>query len=532
VVSRVCDHAGGTLIQSPIDASKALCPLHNWEFDFDTLSYSNMPNQIFENITKRPLNFRIERDELVYETEQNALRVPNTVKRTVHPNTPASLRYIAHASVLLEVDGVRMLTDPWFVGECLGAGWWLQHPPKDDAWEIAASADFLYISHNHPDHLHAETLAQLPRDMPIIAPRFANESVGVILRAMGFTNVMELELLRLYRVNGSDLLISILPTSDHREDSALFVTKGDFSAVLTVDCVGANKYVLPTDVTLLLTNFASGASGWPLCYDVVGTVDERAKIVTKNRGTAQLEVMKYVAATRPRIYMPYAGFFEEKAPRDAMIQRYNIKNTPQQVLARVAAKHPQVLGVNPLDHDTIHWNGQQATLADTPRPPLYAQDAAYIGSYLDAQSALLADFDAHRIADYFLQSEFRDALIVYLVLTDDDYVPNGESLRLDFSGTPMRYDVVDGAALLAKFNALGELNGMHHLMVKARRDSLWRLVREGRPLEELTLGFQCRIDRKPDQYNAAFWKHYTSVGAPILRGEDRLLAKLLEGANG
>ena len=532
VVDRVCDHAGGTLRFSDSDPCTAVCPLQKWEFDFNTLSYSKIPNQTFEHISKKSIPHTIENGVLSYAIDQRSLRVPLDIPVNAVHKAQVQLRFITHASVMFEIDGVKLLTDPWFVGECLAGGWWLKHPPKADAWKLLEAADILYISHNHPDHLHAETLARARRDLTIIVPAFDTGSVAKPLRDMGFTNVVELETKRLYCVNDSELLLSILPTGDHREDSALFITKGDFSTVLTVDCVGANQYVLPKDLTLLLSNFAGGASGWPLCYDVVGSMDVRAKIVTKGRGNTLLEVMKYVAATRPKTYMPYAGYFNESAPRDHVIEHYNIKNTPQFVLDKVKAKFPDVLGVNPLVHDVVTWKDGEVTLSTVDQPPLFTYDAALIEGYLTKQRALLKHYDIHKVADYFCQAEFEDNLIVYLVMTDDDYAPQGQGLRIDFSALPIRYDVVDGAALFAQFEALAELGAFHHMLLKVRTDSMWKIVYYGRPLEELSLGFQCRIDRKPDQYNAAFWKHYTTLDVPMLRrGEDHLLYKLLDGAD-
>lgn len=533
VISRVCDHAGGQLRFSDSDICKAVCPLHNWEFDFNSLSYSKIPNQTFEHISKKSLPFSIKGDVLSYTIEQRGLRVPKSIAHDTSIRTEAELRFVCHASVMLTLGGLKLLTDPWFVGECLATGWWLKQPPKADAWELLANADLLYISHNHPDHLHEETLARARRDIPIIVPKFDTDSTAAPLLAMGFTNVIELEQKRLYRVNDSDLLVSILPTGDHRDDSGLFVTQGDFSAVLTVDCVGTNHYVLPQNPTFLLTNFASGASGWPLCYDVVGSLEERSKIVTRSRGNAQLEVMKYIAATRPKVYMPYAGFFDEKAPRDRVIQEYNVKNSSQSITEKVSVKFPDILAVNPMEHDLVTWQDGKANCATVNQPPLFRYDDATISHYLEKQRALLTRFDIRKVADYFCQSEFHDNLIVYLALTDDSYAPENHGLRIDFSTTPIGYTVVESATLLDTFTALTELGGYHHLLIKVRSDSLWHIVYYGRPLEELTLGFQCRIDRKPDQYNAAFWKHYTTYGAPMLRrGEDRLLYKLLEGAGG
>lgn len=531
VVSRICDHAGGILRLCRDNPHKALCPMHNWEFDFDTLSYSKMPNQRFVHLEKTSLPFSVKNEQLTYSVEEKATRIPDALQRMTQSKTKAHIRFITHASIALTLDDIRFVTDPWFVGECFSCGWWLQQPPKQDAWDILDQADFLYISHNHPDHMHRETLKHVQKDKPIIVPKFATESVSNPLRHMGFTHVIELEPLQLHQVNGSDMLVCILPTGDHRDDSALFVSKGDFSALFTVDCVAANHYILPRDITALFTNFASGASGWPLCFDVIGSMEERDRIVAQNRGNAVTEVMKYISLTQPVIYMPYAGYFQEKAPRDAMILNHNIKNTPEDIVKKVNIRFPEVKSINPLEHDLVEYCDENIDIFQSEKLQLYTVDSDYIDTYLNKQKKRLELFDVHKVADYFCQSEFQDELFVYLSLTDDGFNPVGEGLYIDFSASPIRYDTVSSAELEKRFHSLSELGGKHHLLIKARKDSLWNIVYYGLPLEELSIGFQCRINRKPDQYNAAFWKHYTIHGAPDLkRGEDKLLYKLLEGA--
>jgi len=76
--------------------------------------------------------------------------------------------YIGHATLLLELDGVRILTDPNFepkLGRLLPRvsqpGIALADLPKLDA---------LLLTHAHADHLSFDSLERLPRDIPLIAP--------------------------------------------------------------------------------------------------------------------------------------------------------------------------------------------------------------------------------------------------------------------------------------------------------------------------------------------------------------------------
>jgi CMP-N-acetylneuraminate monooxygenase len=37
-----------------------------------------------------------------------------------------------------------------------------------------------------------------------------------------------------------------------------------------------------------------------------------------------------------------------------------------------------------------------------------------------------------------------------------------------------------------------------------------RAIKNGMPLEDILIGFQCRVHRTPDVYNSRFWFHFTN----------------------
>ena len=89
----------------------------------------------------------------------------------VSPRTPEQpaleLRFIGHATVLLEVAGVRILTDP-FLRSALGP---LQrHGPVPDPAALG-EVDIVLISHAHRDHFDPRSLASLPGRPTVIVPR-------------------------------------------------------------------------------------------------------------------------------------------------------------------------------------------------------------------------------------------------------------------------------------------------------------------------------------------------------------------------
>ncbi|HEY0392702.1 MAG TPA: MBL fold metallo-hydrolase [Solirubrobacterales bacterium] len=99
-------------------------------------------------------------------------------------STAARVSYVGHATVLVEIDGVRLLTDPVLrrrVGPLRRHG----APPEP---RLAEGADAVLISHLHHDHADVPSLRRLRRTVPVLAPPGA----GDFLARLGFGNVREL----------------------------------------------------------------------------------------------------------------------------------------------------------------------------------------------------------------------------------------------------------------------------------------------------------------------------------------------------
>jgi CMP-N-acetylneuraminate monooxygenase len=165
-------------------------------------------------------------------------------------------------------------TDPWIEGFAFSAGWWTsQFPPKN--WQDELNkVDFIYISHNHPDHLNRFTLEKVRKDMHFIVPKFANNSVRKLLNRFGFDNVSSFDFTQYYKFEETDLFFTILKSGDFREDSGFYFSYGNFSCLSTVDSNNLNFLKFPENISLFCSSFAGGASGYPLCFD---TNDEQKK---------------------------------------------------------------------------------------------------------------------------------------------------------------------------------------------------------------------------------------------------------------
>jgi L-ascorbate metabolism protein UlaG (beta-lactamase superfamily) len=93
--------------------------------------------------------------------------------------------FLGHATVLIELDGMRLLLDPLLRGRVLHLR--RQVPPVDES--VLAGPDAVLISHSHHDHLDLPSLRRLGRDTRLIVPSGA----GLWLASKGFANVAEMD---------------------------------------------------------------------------------------------------------------------------------------------------------------------------------------------------------------------------------------------------------------------------------------------------------------------------------------------------
>jgi L-ascorbate metabolism protein UlaG (beta-lactamase superfamily) len=96
----------------------------------------------------------------------------------------ARVTYVGHATVLVEIDGIRLLTDP-VLRRRIGPLWRHGAPPSP---RLAAGVDAVLISHLHHDHADVPSLRRLSRTVPV----FAAPGAGDFLARLGLSDVREL----------------------------------------------------------------------------------------------------------------------------------------------------------------------------------------------------------------------------------------------------------------------------------------------------------------------------------------------------
>lgn len=108
------------------------------------------------------------------------------------------IEYVGHATVVVDLDGVRLITDPLLRNRVAH----LRRAVRVDAGS-RRGLDAVLVSHAHYDHLDLPSLERLGRKLPIVVPR----GLGGILRKRRFESVLEVEIGETLRIGELEILV-------------------------------------------------------------------------------------------------------------------------------------------------------------------------------------------------------------------------------------------------------------------------------------------------------------------------------------
>lgn len=217
--------------------------------------------------------------------------------------------YFGQACTLIEAAGRKILTDPWLTEGAYFGTWFHTHILADAGITpetFPKDIDYLFISHEHRDHLDPATLCQFPRDIPILICKFPTSKLVCYLRSLGLTNVRELssgEPLHL----GDGLKLTIFGTAEYTNDSALLVEGEGCTVFNETDCkLGYSDLMRLGEKNIDIGFYMfSGANWYPMMYDYPETV--MLENVRRRRRSLLKSLVQRVKLTKPRIAVPSAG---------------------------------------------------------------------------------------------------------------------------------------------------------------------------------------------------------------------------------
>jgi UDP-MurNAc hydroxylase len=219
---------------------------------------------------------------------------------------------IGHAGILIETGSRAIVCDPWFIPAFWAS--WFVFPRNDqlptEVMEKIEHPDYLYISHQHGDHLDEAWLANhIDKSTPVLLPDFATRELERQLNRLGFTNFIRTRN-GIMTDLGDGLRVAIHVETAIADgpggDSALVVEDGTSRLVNQNDCRTGDLAELlqhgPVDMHWLQF---SGAIWYPMVYD-----QPREELMALARSKVESQFarsIRYVEAIGARVVVPSAG---------------------------------------------------------------------------------------------------------------------------------------------------------------------------------------------------------------------------------
>ncbi len=218
------------------------------------------------------------------------------------------------ACAVITVDGVRILTDPWFSEPCyLGA--WLREDFIPDPVATIGLCDYIYISHIHPDHYDPAFLRYYLAAYPTAKVWISTHCRHLMRMTAEFKPLIANSL-----AEGA-WIATIIPNrgyeADCNIDSALIVCDQESAVVnLNDNCYDAeqvsriNALTVGKHVTALIPY--SGAGPWPQCYDM--THIERYAAARDKKHKFLDQFTRYKFALRADVAVPFSAGYVLRGP--------------------------------------------------------------------------------------------------------------------------------------------------------------------------------------------------------------------------
>ena len=339
--------------------------------------------------------------------------------------------------------------------------------------------------------------------MPILTADFLSGSTKKLLIEIGFTNIFPMDFATTLIDQANQLSFSVLKSGDFRDDSGLFFQHGRFKCLLTVDSHFLNFGKLPK-VDLIGSSFAGGSTGFPICFENYSEKDKEL-MITRNLNAYKSSNAANLKNTEAKYFLPYAGFFVEKAKRDTYVKQRNIKNKIEDYKEVCENNNCTLLNLNTYQKFTFDGCDLKTQSSDETEKISDISIEEYISNSTVNNEKNLSD----NVLKYFSKSNFNDNLLVDLIATNNDFSLFSDRFLLNFYKNEYSNITIDSDNNKIENDALS--SELRYLQIKVRASELDRVIKEGKPWEDLSIGFQCRIYRQPNIYNSEFWFYFTNV---------------------
>lgn len=396
--------------------------------------------------------------------------------------------YLGHAGMVFSHRGTSLAIDPWFFPAFFES--WFPRPDNRDllAGFIARPLDWLYVSHQHEDHLDRSLLGKLDRAIPVLCPAFPSRGLERALSALGFRNLVVLGH-RESRVLAPGLAVTMYLDGSHKEDSALLVEAEGFRFLDGNDC-RVPLHELPSGVDLFAAQF-SGAMWYPNAYSY-GPEAMAAKVARVREDLLETLVSQ-CRATGARHYLPIAG---PPAFLDPALERFTDRAATifplwEDVAPRFAAKHATTrpIPIAPGDRVIVDGNIPRVLPRAAPQPDAAGYRERRRGEWSAFSARPAAAPSRDELERYFAALHERNGALVASLASTIRISSGGKAFTVRVGGDPPRVSEVDaGAAATYRFT-------MPAAVLRA-------IVDGNAGWEEALLSMRVALSRDPDVFDS------------------------------
>ena len=267
-----------------------------------------------------------------------------------------AIEFVNHASFILEFGGVRVINDPWLFGSAFNDGWRLLRDYPFDL-ERFSEIDYIWISHEHPDHFSPLVLNSIPENIregvTVLFQKTIDRKVVDFCSSIGFNTR---ELIHNEPVTLGDRFSVVCGTVPMYDSWIMYDCDG--LKVLNInDCIvdgdarAEDIQRLVGSVDLLFTQFSY--AGWK------GNPEDTA--LRRTSAASKLEAMKkQIEVFKPEWTVPFASFayFSHEENRHSN----DCVNRPQDAVRAIKGTGSKAVVMYPGDEWTVatEWDNGPA----------------------------------------------------------------------------------------------------------------------------------------------------------------------------
>ncbi len=415
------------------------------------------------------------------------------------------ITYVTQACILIEIQDIKILCDPWLVGPCWAGNLWHYPPPKRTP-ESFTNIDFLYLSHAHEDHFQMESINRLPleiKDTQVIISDFDKPYFERAIRAVGFKNV------KVMKHNESTTLIPGVTLdmirNDEGDDDSSIILQGDDSTVFCqtdnlMSLNEAERLGKKYDVDVLFTmNTQTGM--FPAFFDFpANTMMELSK--KKIQSTAKYSV-NVAKALNPKTIVPYASDLCYLGDLYFANDIHYADKNDYVKLAKQEIPNVDAYVMGPDDFMIVQNGNSEVTIT----PPKYTRET--LGAYAVEMREKIAEVAKEEKS--YVDLPFDEDLEIFRKSLDELTESwKNDSFKVLWKVIDPKENIIHFWHNLPKKTSLDTINDQYDLKIEIPSFRLQRLVRGDYPMGGVTLRNGCirchRYVKELTEKESAYWE--------------------------